>query len=137
MVSFSYLINNPTEITDWKFSLNNQTFEMVEDNEKFKNQTALKTRKTFETFFGSEKIGEKIVSFKLTRPKTLRSERFPIVVFMPSDRSVQSEKRFDFGLKEYFASAYQLNVLEFDGLGSELGSGMVQKCFDFPRLNKK
>ena len=35
---------------------------------------------------------------------------------------MQSERRFSFGMKEYFASKYKLSILEIDGIGSELES---------------
>ena len=82
MVPFSYLIDSPTGLDDWRFQLNNDTFEMVEDNADFAQKLNLTSRKTFEVLFGSEKVGEKLVSYKLTRPRTLAPERFPLVVFM-------------------------------------------------------
>ena len=82
MVPFSYFINSPTDLDNWAFQLNNETFEMVEDNVAFSQKLNLTTRKTYEVLFGSEKIGEKLVSYKLTRPRTLAPARFPLVVFM-------------------------------------------------------
>ncbi|CBY13351.1 unnamed protein product [Oikopleura dioica] len=122
MVPFSYLINSPTELDDWTFQPNNDTFEMLENNSAFAHKMNLTTRKTFEVLFGSEKIGEEFVYYKLTRPRTLAPARFPLVVFMPSDGNVQSERIFSFGMAEYFASKYKLSVLQIDGVGSELES---------------
>ena len=82
MVPFSYLIDSPTELDDWRFQLNNDTFEMVENNAAFAEKLNLTSRRSFEVLYGSEKIGEKLVSYKLMRPRTLAPERFPLVVFM-------------------------------------------------------
>ncbi|CBY43573.1 unnamed protein product [Oikopleura dioica] len=82
----------------------------------------LTTRKTFEVLFGSEKIGEEFVYYKLTRPRTLAPARFPLLVFIPSDGNVQSERIFSLGMAEYFASKYKLSVMQIDGVGSELES---------------
>ena len=60
MVPFSYLINSPTELDDWTFQPNNDTFEMLENNSAFADKMNLTTRKTFEVLFGSEKIGEEL-----------------------------------------------------------------------------